>query len=92
MNASRDRSVRPRRLCHCAVNASRWLSYATAGAVTALAATNDAEAGILYSGVLNTSINAGPGSNRFYMHTLIANSVQGTKRIGRMTHQYKTFP
>jgi len=34
---------------------SRWAAYATAGAATALAGVNSAEADIHYSGVLNTS-------------------------------------
>jgi PEP-CTERM motif len=36
---------------------SRWAAYATAGAATALAGANSAEAGIHYSGPLNISVN-----------------------------------
>jgi hypothetical protein len=39
------------------VNNSRWAAYATAGAATALAGVNSAEADIHYSGLLNTSVN-----------------------------------
>ena len=40
----------------CAVNVGRWMSYAAAGAVTAMAASNEAEATIYYSGVINFKI------------------------------------
>ena len=35
----------------CAINVGRWMSYAAAGAATAMVATNDAEATIWYSGI-----------------------------------------
>lgn len=38
------------------VNARRWAAYATAGAASAFAATESADAGIVYSGVINESI------------------------------------
>ena len=44
------------------VNVGRWMSYAAAGAMTAMAATNDAEAAIFYSGPLNTAINHARGN------------------------------
>lgn len=39
------------------VNNSRWVAYATAGAATAIAGVNSAEADIHYSGPLNISVN-----------------------------------
>ncbi len=40
-----------------AVNVGRWSAYALAGAATAMAASNDAEAGTIhYSGLLNTTV------------------------------------
>jgi PEP-CTERM motif len=41
---------------------TRWAAYATAGAATALAGVNSAEADIHYSGILNITLNAPPGS------------------------------
>lgn len=41
---------------------TRWAAYATAGAATALAGVNSAEADIHYSGTLDVSFNATPGS------------------------------
>ncbi len=59
------------------VNIGRWLSYAAAGAATAFAASNDAEAGILYSGPINLSLTPGVGvglgpANVHPFHTLAA--------------------
>ena len=41
---------------------TRWAAYATAGAATALAGVNSAEADIHYSGALNVSFDAQPGA------------------------------
>jgi PEP-CTERM motif-containing protein len=50
-----------------AISNSRWAAYATAGAATALAAVNTAEADIHYSGLINQPVNATPGSlTQFY--------------------------
>ena len=43
------------------LNSSRWAAYATAGAATAIAGANSAEAAIHYSGVLNVSVPTGEG-------------------------------
>jgi PEP-CTERM motif len=42
---------------------SRWAAYATAGAATAISGINTAEAVIHYSGPINQSFNAPPGSS-----------------------------
>ena len=55
MKKSRKRS--------CAVNVGRWLSYAAAGAVTAMAATDDAQAVIAYSGIVNLPLDPPRGIN-----------------------------
>lgn len=41
---------------------TRWAAYVTAGAATAIAGVHSAEADIHYSGVLNVSFDAQPGS------------------------------
>lgn len=41
---------------------SRWAAYATAGAATAIAGANSAEAAIHYSGLINETFNAAPGT------------------------------
>jgi len=66
------------------MNVGRWASYAVAGAATAIAATNDAEAAILYSGVLNTSVGAPPAE--VWMYTLISNSHPGVFKLGYFKH------
>jgi hypothetical protein len=53
-----------------AIPNSRWAAYATAGAATALAAVNTAEADINYSGVINQPVNAGPGSFTYFYFPL----------------------
>ncbi len=47
----------------CAVNAGRWISYAAAGAATAVAASNDADGAIMYSGTVNLTYSV-PGASR----------------------------
>ena len=74
------------------INAVRWTSYAVAGAATAVAATNDSEGAILYSGVLNTAVTPAAGIHYAYINTLIANSNQGTRVLGYLTHQYNQYP
>jgi hypothetical protein len=49
---------------------SRWAAYATAGAASALAAVNTAEAEIHYSGLINQEVNAGPFSTVSYAFQL----------------------
>jgi hypothetical protein len=44
------------------INSSRWAAYATAGAATALVGVYSAEGEIHYSGPLNITLNAGPGT------------------------------
>jgi hypothetical protein len=45
-----------------AISNSRWTAYATAGAASALACVPTAEADIHYSGLINQSFNAAPGT------------------------------
>ena len=73
----------------CAINLGRWVSYAAAGTVTALAASNDAEAAILYSGPINFTItNPTPGSvqvnNTKTFNELSANSHPDAKKLFRI--------
>ena len=72
----------------CAVNVGRWVSYAAAGAVTAMAASNDAEAAILYSGPLNIHVDHAHGINTAFIKTLVANSNQGPNKLGSIKHAY----
>jgi hypothetical protein len=53
------KSLRRRQRAKLVTN-SRWAAYATAGAATALAGVNSAEADINYSGVLNTPFTGNP--------------------------------
>jgi hypothetical protein len=55
------KTLTPRRKS-LSVSNSRWFAYATAGAASAVAGVNSAEAAIHYSGVLNQTFNA-PASN-----------------------------
>ena len=68
---------------------TRWAAYATAGAATALAGVNSAEADIHYSGLLNIGFNAAPGATvqqtfaldngaeLVFQHSRTANSLGG---------------
>jgi len=76
----------------CTVNMGRWMSYAAAGAATAFAASNDADAGILYSGVLNINMSAPPTFAYTYLKTMHANGVFGTHKIGYISHEKEVFP
>lgn len=49
---------------------TRWAAYATAGAATALAGVNSAEADIHYSGPLSITFDAAPGSTALQTFTL----------------------
>jgi PEP-CTERM motif len=49
---------------------TRWAAYATAGAATALAGVNSAEADIHYSGPLSIVFDAAPGSTAIQTFTL----------------------
>ena len=76
------------------VNAGRWVSYAAAAAVTAVAsneAANDASAAILYSGVLNTHV-AGSHGGALLLHTLIANSHAGAGVVGTLSNKAAPAP
>ena len=84
MNRSRKSRVR------CAVDLGRWISYAAAGAVTAVAAANDSEAGILFSGVLNTTLPTHP-TGSVKLHTLLANSNPGAVAIGTLVHSFNSI-
>ncbi len=52
------------------IKASRWAAYATAGAATAFAGVNSAEADITYSGPLNQPFNAAPQASVLATFTL----------------------
>jgi hypothetical protein len=72
----------------CTVDLGRWFSYAAAGAATALAASNDAEGAILYSGTLNMPVPA-PNHHissavygRLQLETLVGNSHRGAGSLG----------
>jgi len=69
----------------CAIKAARWASYAIAGAATAITANNDAEAAILYSGPLPNTL-VGNGAGAVFLKTLVANSHQGTVKLGSFRH------
>jgi hypothetical protein len=56
------KSTRLRRKAVAQVSNARWVAYATAGAATAIAGVNTAEADIHYSGVINQVFNAPPGT------------------------------
>ncbi len=71
---------------NCSVNVGRWISYAAAGAATAVAASNDTEGAILYSGVLNQAVGHAAGVSSRFIKTLIANSVQGANKLGTIHH------
>jgi hypothetical protein len=47
------------------ISNSRWAAYATAGAASALAAVNTAEADIQWSGPINQTFNALPGDSAY---------------------------
>jgi len=79
----------------CSVNVARWASYAAAGAVTAVAASNDSAVGaIFYSGPIDSNISPAASTLRFYFHTLTASrsGSAGPKVIGRLSHHVQTFP
>jgi hypothetical protein len=56
----KTRKLRRNRLT--SLSTSRWAAYATAGAATAIAGVNSAEAAIHYSGVLNVPVPTGEGT------------------------------
>ena len=53
----------------CSVNLGRWMSYAAAGAATALVASNDAEATIYYSGTIDLAVSNGHAAKMSTLHS-----------------------
>ncbi len=76
------KKVRPR----CSLNGGRWISYTVAAAATAVAATNDAEAGILYSGALNLSYSVPQAHGTLKLKTIISNGHLGGSVFASMKH------
>lgn len=60
----KTKRVRSNRLA--VINKSRWAAYATAGAATAIAGVNTAEADIHYSGTLNVPVPFGESSTHSF--------------------------
>jgi hypothetical protein len=69
------------------VSHSRWLAYATAGAATALAGTNSAEAAIHYSGVVKEKFP--PSSNKIKSFQL--DQPGDSFRFGHVRDSWATF-
>ncbi len=67
----------------CAVKAARWASYAVAGAATVMAAAEESEGAILYSGPINTPVTT---SHSAIIRTLISSSNQGPLVLGNFYH------
>ncbi len=73
----------------CALSARRWVSYAAAGAATAIAASNDSDAAILYSGPLNHTASTPAQSATLQLKTIVTNSHLGGSVLGSLVHSGK---